>query len=168
MDRACLGLGIARQLRVIVSKAVEPNPERRYQTVEELKRDVQLFLRGGLHLPRRVYPPGAMIIHEGDVGDAAYMIVSGTCRAFRRVESREETLSTMEEGDVFGEMALLLDEPRAASVQAITTVSVLVLDKQTMEEGLGINGWTGALVRALAHRFRTLELAVRRSGMNRA
>ncbi len=167
-DRACMGLGIARQLRAIVAKAVEPDPTRRYQAVEDLKRDVQQFLRGGLHLPRKLYPPGATIIQEGDVGDTAYMIVSGTCRVFRTMsDDHEETLDTMAAGDVFGEMALLLDEPRAASVQAVTPVTVLVLDKQIMDEGLGVNGWTGALVRALAQRFRSLELAVRRAGIDR-
>jgi hypothetical protein len=44
---------------------------------------------------------------------------------------------------------------------------VLVLDKPTMTEGLGIDGWTGALVRALAQRFRDLEHQVRSSGMRR-
>jgi CRP-like cAMP-binding protein len=79
----------------------------------------------------------------------------------------KEALSTMTAGEVFGEMALLLDEPRAASVEALTPVTVLVLDKNTMTEGLGVNGWTGALVRALAQRFRSLELSVRSSGMRR-
>ena len=73
----------------------------------------------------------------------------------------------MEPGDVFGEMALLLDEPRAATVEAVEPVTVLVLDKATMTEGLGIDGWTGALVRALAQRFRDLEQRVRSSGMKR-
>ena len=35
-------------------------------------------------------------------------------------------------GDVFGEMALILNEPRAASVEAVGQVTVLVLDKKTM------------------------------------
>ena len=55
----------------------------------------------------------------------------------------------MSAGDVFGEMALLLAEPRAATVEAVDHVTVLVLDKPTMTEGLGFGGWTGALVRAL-------------------
>jgi serine/threonine-protein kinase len=125
------------------------------------------FLRGGLHLPRRLFQPGAVIIREGDVGDAAYMIVSGRCRAYRTIGKEQETLSIMGGGDVFGEMALLLDEPRAATVEAVDTVTVLVLDKHTMTEGLGIGGWTGALVRALAQRFRDLEHQVRNSGMRR-
>ena len=95
------------------------------------------------------------------------MIVSGRCRAYRTVGDSQETLVVMQGGDVFGEMALLLDEPRAASVEAVDRVTVLVLDKSTMTEGLGIGGWTGALVRALAQRFRDLEQKVRSSGMRR-
>ncbi len=73
----------------------------------------------------------------------------------------------MTAGSVFGEMALLLDEPRAASVEAVTAVSLLVLDKATFEAGVGMDGWSGALVRALADRFRSLEQQVRASGMVR-
>jgi len=58
--------------------------------------------------------------------------------------AEQETLAMMGGGDVFGEMALLLDEPRAATVEALDRVTVLVLDKHTMNEGLGIGGWTGA------------------------
>jgi CRP/FNR family cyclic AMP-dependent transcriptional regulator len=94
--------------------------------------------------------------------------VSGKCRAYRTTETGEqETLSTMGAGDVFGEMALLLEEPRAASVDAIDRVTVLVLEKKMLQDGLGADGWTGALVRALAQRFRDLEHMVRQSGMKR-
>jgi CRP-like cAMP-binding protein len=64
-------------------------------------------------------------------------------------------------------MALILFEPRAASVVALDAVTVLVLDQATMNEGLGLSGWTGALVRALAQRFSDLEQMVRSSGMRR-
>jgi len=167
IDVAVQGIGVSKRIRSIVERALAIDPAARYATVTELQRDVQDFLRGGLHLPRRLFLPGTVIMREGDVGDAAYMIVSGTCRAFREVGERREVLSTMGPGDVFGEMALLLDEPRAASVEAVTAATVLVLDKPTMTEGLGVNGWTGALVRALAQRFCALEQQVRNSGMIR-
>jgi len=167
IDQAAAAVGVSRRLRDIVARATAPNPADRYPSVVELQRDVVSFLRGGLHLPRKLFQPGALIIREGDIGDAAYMIVSGRCRAYRTVGDAQETLAVMEGGDVFGEMALLLDEPRAASVEAVDRVTVLVLDKNTMTEGLGLGGWTGALVRALAQRFRDLEHQVRSSGMRR-
>jgi serine/threonine-protein kinase len=120
-----------------------------------------------LHLPRKAFNPGDVIVREGEAGDAAYMIVSGRCKAYRNVGNQEETLGIMNPGDVFGEMALLLDEPRAASVCAVDRVTVLVLDKQTLSEGLGVDGWTGALVRALAQRFYDLEQRARAAGLKR-
>ncbi len=167
IEQAAAGIGVSRTLRNIVARATSPRPADRYQTVLELQRDITSFLRGGLYLPRKAFGPGELIIREGDPGDAAYMIVSGRCRAFRTVGAEQETLAIMEGGDVFGEMALLLDGPRAASVEALEPVTVLVLGKSTMTEGLGTDGWTGALVRALAQRFHDLEQQVRNSGLRR-
>src|SRR5690606_38824062 len=149
------------------NKAVAPEPEQRYTSVVALQEDVRGFLLGGLHLPRKVFLPGQVIIREGDVGHEAYMIISGRCRVYRSVDGGEEALLTMGPGDVFGEMALLLDEPRAASVEAVERTSVMVLDKVTMMEGLGFGGWTGALVRALAQRYRNLEQQARQAGLKR-
>ncbi len=168
IDQATLGIGVSKRIRSIVDKAVAMNPDDRYQSVVELQAAVRGFLRGGLHLPRKTFSPGAIIIHEGEVGGEAYMIVSGQCRAFRAVHGGDETLGTMNAGDVFGEMALLLAEPRAASVAAVDQVTVLVLDQQTMTTGLGFDGWTGALVRALANRFRAVEQQMRDSGIKRS
>ncbi|HVW27020.1 MAG TPA: protein kinase [Polyangiaceae bacterium] len=167
IEQAAAGVGVSRTLRNIVAKATSPRPADRHQSVLELQRELTSFLRGGLYLPRKNFTEGELIIREGDPGDAAYMIVSGRCRAFRTVGAEHETLAIMESGDVFGEMALLLDGPRAASVEALEPVTVLVLGKSTMTEGLGTDGWTGALVRALAHRFHDLEQQVRSSGLRR-
>jgi serine/threonine-protein kinase len=167
IDDATHDVGVSKSIRSIIERAVAPSPSDRYQSVVELQTAVRGFLRGGLHLPRRAFAPGSVILREGDAGDAAYMIVSGRCRAFRTVDGRKETLANMTGGDVFGEMALLLDEPRAATVEAVDKVTVLVLDKSTLDEGLGMGGWTGSLVRALAQRFRDLEQQVRDSGISR-
>jgi serine/threonine-protein kinase len=160
-------IGVSQRLLRIVEKALAPLPKDRYQSIQELQTAVKAFLRGGLHLPRKVFGKGQLIIREGDVGDSAYMILSGTCRVFRTVGGQQETLGTSAAGDVFGEMALLLDEPRAASVEAIDDTVVLVLGKDLMQEGLGLDGWTGALVNALAQRFKKLEQTVRSSGLKR-
>ncbi|CAN5627380.1 hypothetical protein BH09MYX1_BH09MYX1_37460 [soil metagenome] len=167
IDEACAQLAIAKRIRTVAERATQPDPAKRYPNVTELQDALRAFLRGGLHLPRKIFAPGELMVREGEKGDAAYMIVAGRCRAFRTVDGTEETLSVMEPCDVFGEMALILFEPRAASVAAIDEVIVLVLDQSTMNEGLGLSGWTGALVRALAQRFSDLETMVRSSGIKR-
>jgi eukaryotic-like serine/threonine-protein kinase len=167
IDAACERLAVARRIRAVAERATRPDPEDRYQSVTEMQEGMRAFLHGGLHLPRRTFAAGEVIVREGDKGDAAYMIVAGRCRAYRTVEGVEETLALMEPGDAFGEMALILFEPRAASVVAIDEVMVTVLDQATMNEGLGLSGWTGALVRALAQRFSDLEQMVRSAGLRR-
>jgi serine/threonine-protein kinase len=167
IEQAIAGLYVPKRLCSIIERATQPDPQKRFGSVVELQREVRAFLRGGFYLPRRNAKPGERIVREGDRGDSAYMIVSGQCRAYRTIGGEHETLTTMGPGDVFGEMALLLDEPRAASVEAVDNVTLLVLDKETLSEGLGIDGWTGALVRALAQRFRNLEQQFRASGLRR-
>lgn len=167
IDTVCANVGVSRRIRAIAQRATMGEPEKRYQSIAELQDAMRSFLHGGLHLPRKVYAAGELIVREGEHGDAAYMIVAGRCRAFRTVNGAEETLSVMEPGDAFGEMALILAEPRSASVEALDNVTLLVLDQATMNEGLGLSGWTGALVRALAQRFRDLEGIVRSSGIKR-
>jgi serine/threonine-protein kinase len=158
---------VPKRIRAIVERAIRPSPADRYQSVRALQEDVRAVLLGGLHLPTKTFEPGEEILREGDAGDAAYLIMSGRCRAYRKTPDGEETLVTMGPGDVFGEMALLLDEPRAASVRAADAVTLLVLDRARLVEGLGVEGWTGALVRALAQRFRDLEQRVRSAGIRR-
>jgi serine/threonine-protein kinase len=167
IDEAVGQLPVAKRIRAIITRALAPKPADRYQSVVALADDVRRFLRGGLHLAEKSFAPGEVIIREGDAGDTAYMITRGTCRAFHTVDGHDEPLGTMGVGDVFGEMALLLYEPRAATVEAVDEVTTLLFDKQTLAEGLGVDGWTGALVRALAQRFFDLEQQVRSSGMRR-
>ena len=167
IDAACEQFGVARRIRAVAERATQPDPAKRYQTITELQEAMRAFLHGGMHLPRKTFAAGEIIFREGDKGDAAYMIVAGRCRAYRTVGGVDETLAVMEPGEAFGEMALILFEPRAASVVALEAVTLLVLDQTTMNEGLGLSGWTGALVRALAQRFSDLEQMVRSSGMRR-
>lgn len=158
---------IPARLAEIVMRSVAVDPDDRYPSIVELQGELRRFLHGGLHLPTRSFAAGETIVREGEVGRVAFMITQGRCRVYRDVDGRQEELATLGPGDVFGEMALLLDEPRGATVEATTPVSATVLDRETMTEGVGESGWTSALVRTLAERFHKLEQRVRRSGMRR-
>ncbi len=159
--------GVTGRLADIVMRAVAPEKADRYETVLELQADLRRFLHGGLHLPTRRFDAGDEIVREGAVGHETFMIVRGRCRVFRTVGGQQETLATLSGGDVFGEMALLLEEPRAATVVAEEEVTAVVLDRETMADGVGADGWTGALIRSLAERFHALEQQVRKSGLRR-
>ena len=74
-------------------------------------------------LSARTVPAGTTIIRKGDRGDAMYLIASGSVD----VDSARGKVR-LEEGDFFGEMALLSHEPRSATVTAARATDLLVLD----------------------------------------
>lgn len=159
---------IPARLGDIVMKAVAPDPTERYPTIVDLQADMKRFLHGGLHLPTRSFAPGDKLMTEGDVGHEAFMITQGSCRVVRHVDGEEIRIAEIGPGDVVGEMALLLDEPRGATVEATTEVVATVLDRDTMRQGVGASGWTSALIQSLAKRFNALEKQIRSAGIRRS
>lgn len=109
------------------------------------------------------FDAGAAIIKEGDIGEAFYLLEAGTA-VVTKAESGDKVLLQYSKGDYFGELALLDDKPRAASVHALEAVKVASLGKDGFRRLLGpveermreqdpskrqIGGQTGA--RAAAH-----------------
>ena len=70
-------------------------------------------------------PPGSPLVRQGDDGDTFFAVGSGRLRVVQ--DGRE--LRTIGAGAHFGEIALLLDVPRTATVEAITPVRVFRLGR---------------------------------------
>jgi cAMP-dependent protein kinase regulator len=81
------------------------------------------------------YPEGTTIIKEGDAGEAFYLLESGEAEAFK--EGTSNPVKAYKKGDYFGELALLNDAPRAASVVSKTEVKVATLGKDGFQRLLG-------------------------------
>jgi hypothetical protein len=107
--------------------------------------------------PRCIYGAGDMIMIEGEPGDAAYIIVSGTCRVFKTVNGDDIDLRELGPGEVFGETAILSGARRSASVQALETLVLQVVSPEALEEGVGLHTGLGRFVRTLAERFREVD-----------
>jgi NADH dehydrogenase len=75
------------------------------------------------------FEPGDIIFHQGDLGDSVYVIQQGECDVIREESGEQKTLATLKAGDYFGEMALLADLTRNATVQARTSAEVLLIPK---------------------------------------
>ncbi len=80
---------------------------------------------------------GQTIFAEGDPGDSMYFIAQGRVRIEKRAQAASalhKTLTVLEAGDYFGEMALLDQKPRSASALAAGTARVLRLSKAAFDE----------------------------------
>lgn len=77
----------------------------------------------------RTYPAGTVIVAQGDNGVGAYVITKGTVRITKAVDPdrAEEDLGTVGAGHILGEMALLDDLPRSATLTAIDEVTALLV-----------------------------------------
>ena len=86
-------------------------------------------------MPRREFAPQAVIVRERSQGDAAYLVLSGLVAVMRRDPSIgvDFLLSELGPGQMFGEMALLTDKPRGASVVALEGTTCAVLRRQDFE-----------------------------------
>ncbi|GAB1194760.1 cyclic nucleotide-binding-like protein [Aspergillus pseudonomiae] len=81
------------------------------------------------------FPAGSTIIKEGDPGDAFYLLESGEAEAFK--EGVDRPVKSYQRGDYFGELALLDDQPRAASIVTKTDVKVAKLGRDGFKRLLG-------------------------------
>ncbi len=83
--------------------------------------------------PRFRYGAGETIFKIGDPSGAMYLILSGNVKIYRYDEKGEEIpLGHLEAGGVFGELALLSNEPRMASVTALVDSEFLVIDRNLL------------------------------------
>jgi MFS family permease len=123
-------LVLARWRAIAHMEARAPVPEREYQLLRGLTMFAPLAVARLEDVARHTATvhaaAGAAIVREGEPGDRFYVIAAGAVEvtergAFRRVE---------EAGDCFGEIALLRDVPRTATVTALTDVELLALDRE--------------------------------------
>ena len=97
------------------------------------------------------FAAGSFIVRQGQVGTGLYVILSGSARVIRG----SEELADLKEGDFFGELAVVDQQPRMASVQADTDTSCLALASWDLlallerDPALSLN-----LIKALAERLR--------------
>ncbi|NOS73916.1 MAG: Crp/Fnr family transcriptional regulator [Methyloglobulus sp.] len=109
------------------------------------------------------FPKQATIIMEGDETSSLYIMLSGKVRVFSSDDkSKEITLLIQEPGSYFGELALLTDEPRSASVVTLETTTCGVISKSDFINWLRIHPDVAiALLGVLSKKIRQLTDKVR-------
>ncbi len=87
----------------------------------------------------KTYGGGEALFREGDAPDGLYLIRRGSVTISRVIAGREVVLSYLSAGNYVGEMALLSNSPRMATVKAAVTTEALVLNAATFQRVLARN-----------------------------
>jgi CRP-like cAMP-binding protein len=115
---------------------------------------------------RVVFEAGENLVVEGDYGDTAYIILSGSADVLIGAAGAEQLVATVAENDFVGEIAILIDVPRTATVRARSEVIALSVSKEHFFKLLSnFPDMAVEVMRALAHR---LERTTREFGKLRA
>lgn len=79
---------------------------------------------------RLTYQAGQVLCRQGDIGDAAYIIIDGVATVRIGTPNGDIEVARLGRGDVVGEIAILCDVPRTATVSATEKVTALKITKE--------------------------------------
>lgn len=126
---------------------VKDSAQRKREKYEEFLKNVSIlenmeaYERSKLSdaIQEQWYNDGDYVITEGTEGDIFYLIMSGTAIATKTLEPGKPAMKVKDyqEGEYFGEIALLKNEPRAANVIATSQLQVVKLDRKSFRRLLG-------------------------------
>jgi len=91
---------------------------------------IELKLNTSMGITQEHFEPGEDVFHQGDLGDRIYMIVNGHAEVVREAEGAETVLARLGPGEYFGEMALLKQSTRGATVRCIAPMNTICLPKR--------------------------------------
>jgi len=87
----------------------------------------------GESLDKKFFSKGEEIFHEGDPGDAAYLVETGSVGIFKTLEGEDIQLATMNDGELFGEMAIIDGSPRMAHAVALDDSVIIAMPRAGLE-----------------------------------
>ncbi len=109
----------------------------------------------------RVYKPGDVIFTEGDSGTEMYIIQKGKVRVSKSFSGKPHVLAVLEKGDFFGEMAIVNQMSRTATITAIDSVVVLAFDREGLLNMITKNAKVGlSIIDKLCRRLRNADLKI--------
>jgi len=111
----------------------------------------------------RSYPKDSIILFEGEQAEALYVVLSGRVKVvYVSEDGREVILGTRDNGDFFGETALLDELPNPAHVIAMQDTELLVLRREEFRRCLAeMPGMSLGLLRVLSRRLRSQDDTIR-------
>lgn len=107
--------GLERNLRILIDWVLDI----------PFRNDIVVLAPQRTHkLCRAHYEIGDEIVRQGEKGDSAYLLLAGEVEALQKVNGRMEQLRTCRPGECFGEIALLCNVPRTATIRCLTLMAL--------------------------------------------
>lgn len=85
-------------------------------------------------LERIVIPAGEKVFADGDEADCAYVVQEGKIEIVKGLPGEEVVLGIIEKGGIFGEMALIDNQPRMAAARAVKSATLIVITRSTFQK----------------------------------
>jgi flavin-dependent dehydrogenase len=106
----------------------------------------------------RNYHTGDVIVHEGEIGDCMYVILSGQAEVMRTIDGEDVRLAVIGKGDIVGEMAIFQKELRSATVRALTDMRVMTVDRKIFLKRVHEDpSFVFAILQKMSQRIRNLD-----------
>lgn len=107
---------------------------------------------------KETYQPGEFIFFEGDLEHHFYIIESGTVQIFTKSKTGQRIdICTLNDGESFGEFALLDKKPRSASAQAMTQVSLVRVSEEGYLQLLSeLPIWANSMLKSFMERLKNM------------
>lgn len=103
---------------------------------------------------RVAFPPGEVLFHQDEIGESAYIILKGEAEVIINTPGGPLVVATVGRNDIVGEIAILCDVPRTATVKARTELVTLCIAKQQFFRLVtDFPQMAVEIMRALAHRL---------------
>jgi CRP-like cAMP-binding protein len=80
------------------------------------------------------YPKGFLLFAEGETGNTMYIVQEGSVKITKIVDNREVILAVLNKGDIFGEMAILENTPRAATAEVCEDCTLLAVNRDNFSK----------------------------------
>ena len=112
----------------------------------------------GAHAAWRVFEKGDVILRQGELADAFFVIASGQVKIYMTEGGRDVILKTLSAGDFFGELPMFDREPRIASVAAIERCHLQTLSYKSFQRAMeGSTDIARRVLETLAKRLRDAD-----------
>ncbi|MCM8536137.1 MAG: serine/threonine-protein kinase [Lentisphaeraceae bacterium] len=142
----------------LILKAMSVDKAKRFKTVDEMIQKLSDYIEARNVSDVRTYQKNDLLIHDNDLEDDTFIIISGRVEISRVIDGKSTVLEVLEHGAVFGELAALTHSLRTATARALEETKVMVISKQLMfDEIRKLPPWLEKIIFNLAGKINSMN-----------